>query len=91
MIGVTANGNKEFKSFYSSYGVGTADVIAPGGDRPPGDRSRGDGRVLSTWPATLLSATCAVPRRRRPTARLLLPSRAPRWPRRTSRASQPWS
>ncbi len=32
MIGVTADGNLELKSFYSSYGVGKADVIAPGGD-----------------------------------------------------------
>jgi subtilisin family serine protease len=55
VIGVTANGNLQLKSYYSSYGMGTADVIAPGGDRilqvtsntpPPGN-----GRVLSTWPA----------------------------------------
>jgi subtilisin family serine protease len=55
VIGVTANGNLELKSYYSSYGLGTVDVIAPGGDRilqvtantpPPGN-----GRVLSTWPA----------------------------------------
>jgi lantibiotic leader peptide-processing serine protease len=57
VIGVTANGNLQLKSYYSSYGVGSADVIAPGGDRilqvtsntpPPGN-----GRVLSTWPAAL--------------------------------------
>ena len=52
VIGVTANGNKQFKSYYSSYGMGTADVVAPGGDRrfqtqTPG----GGGRVLSTYPA----------------------------------------
>jgi len=59
VIGVTANGNKLFKSYYSSYGVGTADVIAPGGDRrfqiTP---AAVNGRVLSTWPA---SNPCAIP------------------------------
>jgi lantibiotic leader peptide-processing serine protease len=59
VIGVTANGNKLFKSYYSSYGVGTADVIAPGGDRrfqlTP---AAANGRVLSTWPA---SQPCAIP------------------------------
>ena len=33
VIGVTANGNLLQKSYYSSYGVGVADVTAPGGDR----------------------------------------------------------
>src|SRR5213078_1758493 len=32
VIGVNANGNLELKSFYSSYGVGSTAVIAPGGD-----------------------------------------------------------
>src|SRR6266508_3298069 len=32
VIGVTADGNKLWKSFYSSFGVGTAQVTAPGGD-----------------------------------------------------------
>ena len=32
VIGVNANGNLQLKSFYSSYGVGTTEVIAPGGD-----------------------------------------------------------
>ena len=64
VIGVTANGNKGFKSFYSSYGVGSADVIAPGGDSilqvTP---AAPNGRVLSTWPASLLTATCLAARR----------------------------
>ena len=30
VIGVTANGNLQLKSFYSSYGLGSADVIAQG-------------------------------------------------------------
>ncbi|WP_248763525.1 S8 family serine peptidase [Pseudarthrobacter sp. SSS035] len=58
VIGVTANGNKLFKSYYSSYGMGTADVVAPGGDRrfqltPAAE----NGRVLSTWPSAL-AASC---------------------------------
>jgi subtilisin family serine protease len=52
VIGVTANGNLEYKSYYSSYGMGTADVVAPGGDRrfqlTP---AAPNGRVLSTYPA----------------------------------------
>jgi subtilisin family serine protease len=64
VIGVTANGNKELKSFYSSYGVGTADVVAPGGDSvlqlTP---AAPNGRVLSTWPASLLTTTCLASRR----------------------------
>jgi lantibiotic leader peptide-processing serine protease len=50
VIGVTATGSKQLKSFYSSYGISTADVAAPGGDSvlqptpPPGG-----GRVLSTF------------------------------------------
>ena len=54
MIGVTANGNLQLKSFYSSYGVGSADVIAPGGDsRLQVTAAATNGRVLSTWPAAL--------------------------------------
>jgi subtilisin family serine protease len=32
VIGVSSNGNLMQKSYYSSYGVGTVDVVAPGGD-----------------------------------------------------------
>lgn len=50
VIGVTANGYNLEKSYYSSYGVGVAQLTAPGGDRlfqiPP----TGNGRVLSTFP-----------------------------------------
>ena len=64
VIGVTANGNKQFKSFYSSYGVGSADVIAPGGDSILQlTAAAPNGRVLSTWPASLLTVTCAASRR----------------------------
>ncbi len=59
VIGVTADGNKGFKSFYSSYGVNTASVMAPGGDSILQlTAASPNGRVLSTWPASLLAATC---------------------------------
>ena len=32
VIGVTATGDLSLKSFYSDYGISTADVAAPGGD-----------------------------------------------------------
>jgi subtilisin family serine protease len=53
VLGVTANGNRVQKSYYSSYGMGTADVIAPGGDRRffNPNASTTNGRVLSTYPA----------------------------------------
>jgi subtilisin family serine protease len=64
VVGVTANGNLGFKSFYSSYGVGTADVIAPGGDSIlQRTAASPNGRVLSTWPASLLTVTCLAARR----------------------------
>lgn len=54
VIGVTANGNKGFKSYFSSYGVGAADVVAPGGDRRlQVTPAAVNGRVLSTWPTSL--------------------------------------
>ena len=59
VVGVTANGNRQLKSFYSSYGVGSADVIAPGGDSVlQVTAAAPNGRVLSTWPASLAGA-CA--------------------------------
>ncbi len=58
VIGVTANGNLGFKSFYSSYGVGSADVVAPGGDSVlQRTAAAPNGRVLSTYPASLIN-TC---------------------------------
>jgi subtilisin family serine protease len=64
VIGVTANGNLQLKSFYSSYGMGTADVIAPGGDSILQlTAAAPNGRVLSTWPASLLNVTCLPARR----------------------------
>jgi subtilisin family serine protease len=56
VIGVNANGNLQLKSFYSSYGVGSADVIAPGGDSIlQRTAAAPNGRVLSTWPAALIN------------------------------------
>jgi subtilisin family serine protease len=64
VVGVTANGNLQLKSFYSSYGVGSADVVAPGGDSILQRTSASpNGRVLSSWPASLLTVTCAASRR----------------------------
>jgi subtilisin family serine protease len=64
VIGVNANGNTLLKSFYSSYGVSTTDVVAPGGDSILGRTSAApNGRVLSSWPAALLTVTCAASRR----------------------------
>jgi subtilisin family serine protease len=62
VIGVSANGhnrqidgdddpNDYLKSFYSNYGVGQIEVVAPGGDSIFGTNAEApNGRVLSTWP-----------------------------------------
>ncbi|CAN7430072.1 S8 family serine peptidase [Terrabacter sp. LjRoot27] len=64
VVGVSATGNKQMKSFYSSYGISEVDVAAPGGDSilqlTP---AAPNGRVLSTWPASLLTVTCLPARR----------------------------
>jgi subtilisin family serine protease len=58
VIGVTATGDLSLKSYYSSYGISTADVAAPGGDRRfQITADPGAGRVLSTWSTT---APCAI-------------------------------
>lgn len=65
VIGVTSVGNTEqidgnddpkeyLKSFYSAYGVGVAEVTAPGGDSLFGRTAESsNGRVLSTYPSGL--------------------------------------
>lgn len=54
VVGVTADGNTMLKSFYSSYGIDTVQVVAPGGDSILGRTAAApNGRVLSTWPASL--------------------------------------
>ena len=52
VIGVTATGDRRLKAYYSNYGVGVADVAAPGGDRRLQlTADAPNGRVLSTYPA----------------------------------------
>ncbi len=64
VIGVAADGNLQLKSFYSSYGVGSVQVTAPGGDSIlQRTAAAPNGRVLSTWPAALFTVTCAAARR----------------------------
>ncbi|GAA2742372.1 S8 family serine peptidase [Terrabacter aerolatus] len=54
VVGVTATGDRQMKSFYSSYGISAADVAAPGGDSVLQQTAAApNGRVLSTWPASL--------------------------------------
>jgi subtilisin family serine protease len=54
VIGVTANGNPQLKAFYSSYGIGSIEVVAPGGDSIlQRTAAAPNGRVLSTYPASL--------------------------------------
>ena len=81
---------RQLKSFYSSYGVGSADVVAPGGDSILQlTAAAPNGRVLSTWPASLLTVTCLPARRSStPPARRTATSRERRWPRHTSPVSQ---
>jgi subtilisin family serine protease len=56
VVGVTATGNLREKSFYSSYGVSPVDVAAPGGDSIlQRTAAAPNGRVLSTWPASLIN------------------------------------
>jgi lantibiotic leader peptide-processing serine protease len=64
VVSVTADGNRVQKSFYSSYGMGVTDVMAPGGDSILFDPSATvpNGRVLSTWPQNLVSR-CLLSRR----------------------------
>lgn len=64
VVGVSANGNLLLKSFYSSYGSGMTQVVAPGGDSIlQRTAAAPNGRVLSTWPAALLNVTCLPARR----------------------------
>jgi subtilisin family serine protease len=64
VVGVTATGNLQLKSFYSSYGISTADVAAPGGDSilQVTPASAPFGRVLSSWSAAGI-ANCLPERR----------------------------
>jgi len=52
VIGVTADGSLKMKSFYSNYGVGVTQVVAPGGDSVlQSTQAAPNGRVLSTYPS----------------------------------------
>jgi subtilisin family serine protease len=51
VIGVSATGVLEMKSYYSAYGTNAVQVAAPGGDRRLQIVQPGGGRVLSTYPA----------------------------------------
>jgi len=52
VLGVSADGNLQMKSFYSNYGVGVTVVTAPGGDSIlQSTADAPNGRVLSTWPS----------------------------------------
>src|SRR5438034_5721111 len=69
VIGATADGHNPqttggyLKSFYSSFGIATADVVAPGGDSRFGINAEApNGRVLSAWPASQI-ANCLASRR----------------------------
>ena len=63
VIGVSATGYYNQKAYYSNYGVGKADVAAPGGDRifqlPP-PNYRGGGRVLGAWARENLGGVAPV-------------------------------
>ena len=75
VVGVSATGNDlqdtsagayadNLKSFYSTFGISEVNVTAPGGDSIFGVTPAAvNGRVLSTWPASLLTVTCRVGRR----------------------------
>ncbi|MFI5621078.1 S8 family peptidase [Streptomyces sp. NPDC051567] len=51
VVTVTSTGDQGLRSYYSSYGLGVADVTAPGGDKwqVPATPD-GNGRILSTLP-----------------------------------------
>jgi subtilisin family serine protease len=58
VITVSADGNKLLKSYYSNYGAGYIKLTAPGGDRRTQVTADApNGRVLSTYPASLFNPT----------------------------------
>jgi subtilisin family serine protease len=62
---VSSVSNRNFKSFYSSYGMPWVQATAPGGDSRYFDKSPNvpNGRVLSTFPASMYDAFMSVPGR----------------------------
>ena len=102
VIGVTAVGNTKqtdgdndpndyLKSYYSSYGVSSADVTAPGGDFYYGRGTDGGpfGLVLSTWPSEVGCGRSVKEdrARRRVARRRTATCRGRRWRRRTRQGS----
>ena len=64
VVGVTANGNLRSSPSTPATASASADVVAPGGDSILQlTAAAPNGRVLSTWPASLLTATCLPARR----------------------------
>jgi subtilisin family serine protease len=58
VVGAGGDGNLELKAFYASYGVGATQVTAPAGDSVlQRTAAAPNGRVLSTYPASLIN-TC---------------------------------
>ena len=87
MIGVTANGNRQLKSFYSSYGVGIGRRRRAGRRLDPAAHGSGAERARAVDLARVAAhrhLPARAPGRRRHRARPTATSRAPRWPRRTS-------
>ncbi|GAC1512909.1 MAG: S8 family serine peptidase [Candidatus Dormibacteraceae bacterium] len=64
---VSSVGNRNLKSFYSSYGMPWVQATAPGGDSIYFDKSANvpNGRVLSTYPASLFDAFASTHAARR--------------------------
>ena len=59
VVGVTADGNRGLKSFYSNYGDSVTQVTAPGGDSVlQRTAAAPNGRVLSTFPNYPVSINC---------------------------------
>jgi hypothetical protein len=60
VVGVSATGYANQKTYYSNYGHGIVDVAAPGGDPhfqlPPADLYGAGGELLGAWSSTALSA-----------------------------------
>jgi lantibiotic leader peptide-processing serine protease len=65
VIGVSATGYNNQKSWYSNYGMGKTDISAPGGDfpfQPPPPAYHGSGNVLGAWAPENLGAITPVMR-----------------------------
>ena len=84
VIGVTATGDLSLKSFYSDYGISTADVAAPGGDSI--SRSHPRHSTVGCCPPTRRRIRVCARSSTRTPARSTATCRARRWPDRTRSA-----